>query len=150
MWNACVNLIKTNNHEQLKKEIKRNPDLVSLVGDYSITLVMKCADHASYECLVVLVEYGANVNLRTKSGDTALQSSVWWRNFNISQYLLQQGAEVSQRDSSGDSAFDYAIYNDTKDGKNKWFKLFVPYKDHFDARDLALYKTIRLKALFEI
>lgn len=75
-------------------------------------LLVTACEAENFELIRLLVEHGANVNLRRKEGnywcDTPLITSVQFRNIPIARYLIQHGADVNIADDRGQTPLMYA------------------------------------------
>ena len=60
----------------------------------------------------LLIQRGADVNSRTKSGTTPLHTAVLYRRTEIAEYLIQKGADVNARSPSGATPLGLAIAAD--------------------------------------
>ena len=56
----------------------------------------------------MLLQRGADVNSRTKSGTTPLHTAVLYNHFESAEYLLDKGAEVNSKSSSGVTPLELA------------------------------------------
>jgi ankyrin repeat protein len=147
-WLECVGMLKNNNHQQLQKQVRMNLDLVSLKdeADWNLLMLSVSATYDAYECSLVLIEHGADVNIVNKYGRTILMVAIVNKNLRTATLLLEYGADLSARDNEGESAFEIATRMKRKEAA--WFELFSKYKDRFDEKDLALYHELRLRSLF--
>jgi hypothetical protein len=57
----------------------------------------------------LLVQRGADVNSRTKSGTTPLHTAVLYRRTEIAEYLIDKGADVNAKSASGATPLGLAI-----------------------------------------
>jgi ankyrin repeat protein len=57
----------------------------------------------------LLVQRGADVNSRTKSGTTPLHTAVLYRRTEIAEYLIDKGADVNAKSSSGATPLGLAL-----------------------------------------
>jgi ankyrin repeat protein len=64
-----------------------------------------------FKCLQLLVERGADVNLRNEDGNTALIIAAEYGRYDCVKYLIDHGANVNIRNFAGDSALIYAAKN---------------------------------------
>jgi ankyrin repeat protein len=154
-WKQIQTLIKNDKCNQLRKELIAYPNLVFLADEYfGWTLLMYAAFHEHHECVMILIHAKSDLNQKDNHGETALMLAAKAMNIKDTQFLLSCGAEVSHRTTLGISAFDTAIKMDAsvtmllKRQNYNWFKLFSLYKDQFDEKDLTLYNTCRIPALY--
>jgi uncharacterized protein len=115
-------------------------------GLFDLPLLIEAADSGNMEAMKVLLEKGANVNVRDSYGWTALMtavsdghpeimnyvrylSSAFWEKNNpakkdhtkVAALLLEKGADVNARDEAGRTALIAASY----DGKSKVVELLI-------------------------
>ena len=65
-------------------------------------------DHVNFECVKVLLENGADVNIRDDDGETALMKALDENvSENIINALLDSGANVKIKDNKGRDIFHY-------------------------------------------
>jgi ankyrin repeat protein len=75
------------------------------------TALIKAAGHCSLGMCQFLVAIGADVNLSTKSGRTALFSAIDSRcDVSICQFLVERGAELNKCDKDGVTPFMHACF----------------------------------------
>jgi hypothetical protein len=140
------NIIENDKFEALQKGIQDNPGLIYLTSENSSSLLMESAHWGAFNCMSILIEYGADMEKINKYGVTALIYAAAWDNIDIAKYLLQKGAIVSHRNHDGNSAFKTAI--NRVSCKKEWVELFFIYKNKMDECDLELYYQMRLSTLF--
>jgi ankyrin repeat protein len=63
-----------------------------------------------------LLEHGAQVNARSKDGDTPLMQAAWDAQTTVVEFLLQRGADIHATDNSGLQALHRAAQNWQADG----------------------------------
>lgn len=69
------------------------------------------AAHGNERVLNLLVERGANVNARTRDGETPLHSAAVCNQKNSAQILLRSGALLNAEDSNGVTPIEHAVKN---------------------------------------
>jgi ankyrin repeat protein len=74
------------------------------------TVLMTAASIGNLEIVKLLVEHGADVNLKNVKGNTALILAAQNDNFNIVKYLVEKGADVKIKNEYGKTAL-YSIEN---------------------------------------
>ena len=57
----------------------------------------------------LLLQRGADVNSRTKSGTTPLHTAVLYGHFEVAEYLLEKGADVNAKSASGVTPLNLAL-----------------------------------------
>jgi ankyrin repeat protein len=147
-WLRCIEFIKVDDFEHLKKEIELNPNLISLVDEDAETLLMVSADYSAEKCMQFLIDAHSDINQKNAFGHTALMYAVLDGDVKSVRFLLEHGAEISKRTHEGSSPLEIALKKDEKNQNYLWFNFFSLYKTKLDAKDLTLYKEHRIRALF--
>jgi ankyrin repeat protein len=57
----------------------------------------------------LLIQRGADVNSRTKSGTTPLHTAVLYNRFEVAEYLIDKGSEVNAKSTSGATPLSLAL-----------------------------------------
>jgi ankyrin repeat protein len=148
MWEICTELIKKNDYKELQKQIDTNRQLLFMTNESDESLLAVSATYDAYDCTFLLIQNGAEINIRSKFSLTPLMIATVYDRFEIIELLIEQGAEVSLRDEDGDSAFNMAMEDFEVVGDKRWFNFFELYKDRFDEKDVALYHSYRIQNLF--
>src|SRR5579884_790013 len=118
MKEALVNLVKKGNIRRLKTILDAGAD-INGTDWQGHTALIKAASKRNKEMLLFLLEYGADVNIRTpKYHYTALLELLYpskWgpaiteqRAVDMTRALLEKGADVNAADCEGDTALMYA------------------------------------------
>jgi hypothetical protein len=133
-------LIIENKLKQFKDEINNNPELLS--GDNARDLLLTTAVYNNRDCMMILIEYGVDINEKDKDGGTILMDTVIFGRFQIAQLLLKYGA-----------TFEYDRFSFKADRKHmldydKWYQLFGLYNAQSYQEDTEWYHECRLQALF--
>lgn len=79
----------------------------------------KSNEHIKLKIVKLLVEHGINVNLRKKSGVSALFNTFQHRYYSIATYLLEKGADINGLDHSGWNCLMYACYSGNDDAAQR-------------------------------
>jgi ankyrin repeat protein len=87
-----------------------DPNAVDKLGNSPLFWVGDDPDIAE-----VLIENGANVNLKNKDGLTPLMESIFSNHYELAKLLLQKGADTAIRDLKGKTALDYAVEQDAEE-----------------------------------
>jgi len=102
--------LEGHNTSQVKEAIEDGADSNALIAGRPIVF-MGISEGDDY-MLRTLVEVGADINKRSKGGQTALHEAVFYEQVEIVKFLLDNGAEVNARDNKGKTPLFYA-----KEGK---------------------------------
>jgi ankyrin repeat protein len=100
---------------------------------------MRAAFSACPESVDFVLSKGANPNIVTPKGETALTISISKNQYEIVQKLIEKGADADQKDSNGLKPIDFAILQGLMDiakilyGKMKSKEL----KESFEYEDLG-------------
>jgi ankyrin repeat protein len=143
-----ISLIDVNNFETLERELKKQPKNVHLATENGWNMLMMSVSHGVNECVQVLIEAGIDLDQTNTFGKTALIVAATYGNCEAAEMLLQKGAKLRLRDKTGVSAFEIAMQPDSNRNCDEIFKIFAPYHNQFDAKDLALYKENRFSVLY--
>lgn len=76
-------------------------------GDWSPLFVATYTN--DYQCMELLLQYGANCNIKTKMGFSPLHRAVINANKRSIQILLSYGADTNIKDNDGDTPLDLAL-----------------------------------------
>jgi ankyrin repeat protein len=144
----CKYIVMKNLHKELEKEIERDSNLVFLSSKRDWNLLMTAAAYDAYECILLLLEHGADIDSVNNRGLTALMLAIDCSSLKSAQILLKQGANACIRDYAGKSAFEMAFAIYQRLNRTQWFDLFLPYADQLDERDTLLFHNNRLTTLF--
>jgi ankyrin repeat protein len=142
-------IIKSNNMIELQKEITSNPALISIRNERDRSMLMVAVIYNAYECALMLIESGSDVNDVNKDGQTPLMYAAHWNRLKLAECLLHRGADISRRSTqSSCSALDLFMTHSDEINK-QWILLFNQYKDKLDAKDLELLYDNRLQSLLK-
>ena len=84
-----VEYVKNNDFNNVKKCLDSDSSLVdSRDEETKFTLLMICAKKGYFDILKLLVEQGANLNARSKTGITALMFACAEKQSQIAEYLI--------------------------------------------------------------
>ncbi|EHK47127.1 hypothetical protein TRIATDRAFT_217580 [Trichoderma atroviride IMI 206040] len=87
-----------------------DPDLVSDLGSTALALA---TDNS--EIVHLLIEKGADLNIRDSSGKTAMMFAAWDKNSEILRMLVENGANLDMVDDKGVCALHYAVVSGSVD-----------------------------------
>ncbi|MEW6128079.1 MAG: ankyrin repeat domain-containing protein [Acidobacteriota bacterium] len=89
-------------------------------GEHSVTPLMDAVLQRSFKTAQALIQKGADVNVKTDKGMTALMmASIVIDTEDIVEFLLKNGADVNTKDSKGKTALIYAAMNNYSEDKIK-------------------------------
>ena len=86
-------------------------------GDYNQTALISSARDGQYEIVKLLLERGANPDIKDTLGNTALMYSVYFvedSDLSIVELLLESGADPNIRDNDGETAYDIALKSNSR------------------------------------
>lgn len=123
-YGANVIAVDENGHPPLYFPLERNdismtrlfiaaaPDQIKLAGKYYKWLPLHfTAQFNMLESMRLLLDYGADPDLVSDLGSTALTLAANLDNSEIVHLLIEKGADVNMRDSSGSTAMIFAAWN---------------------------------------
>jgi len=94
--------------DELRELLARGGDPNAVDGE-GMTAMMMAAGRGHLNCVQVLVESGADINLQDKrKGLTALKFAVGEARVDVARYLLDQGADVNETDHFGRTGLMFA------------------------------------------
>ena len=100
---------KTATLEDVKKELKNEAD-VNAANDNDLTVLMYAAAfNSNPKVIETLIDKGANVNAKSKKGNTALFQASLNPNPKVIETLIDAGADVKAKNNYGDTALMGAL-----------------------------------------
>ena len=103
-----VEYTKNNDFDNVKRCLEEDSSLADMRDDETkFTLLMICAKKGYFDIAKLLIENGANINARSKTGITALMFACAEKQKNVALYLIDSGADVNLRDRPLFSALLY-------------------------------------------
>ncbi len=104
-----LNIAVRKGHEKIVSELINNgADINIISGDRGNTPVMDAAAEGNTEILDKLISAGAKLDIRSKSGQTALILAVGRQAVNTALTLIESGADIDIKDDLGMTAKKYA------------------------------------------
>jgi serine/threonine-protein phosphatase 6 regulatory ankyrin repeat subunit B len=94
----------------LEKLIKEANIDEKINDDDSISL-FQAIEKGSSDTVKMIIEAGANVNVRDHNGNTPLKLAVKYNNIDIVKILIEAGADVNTEDNEGNTDYFYAVNN---------------------------------------
>lgn len=104
--------IEQKNIEKITKTLDEQPELINcdLTVNYKTTPLHRAALNGNMDIVKILVEdYKADINYKTKGGETALMAAAKRDKYEILCYLLSKDANPDVISPTGLTALDYAI-----------------------------------------
>eukprot|EP00300_Choanocystis_sp_HF-7_P011331 c17415_g1_i3.p1 GENE.c17415_g1_i3~~c17415_g1_i3.p1 ORF type:complete len:162 (+),score=35.76 c17415_g1_i3:32-517(+) len=107
--------IKQGNEAVVRSSLEINPELIHQSAQYGMTPLMNASMLGQTNILKVLIEYGADLNVKGKGGMTALMYAAFQNHVEVVQLLIASGADVTIRSDKNRTALGLAKDN----GKTK-------------------------------
>lgn len=95
-----------NNLDVIKKHILAGSDLNSIEQQGGSTALITAAAFGNYDAAKLLIDAGADLNLKNNDGSTALHTSAFFCREEIVQLLLDNGADLSLKNNYGNTALE--------------------------------------------
>ena len=106
---SLLNIAIRNGHIKIASILlELGANVNSISGDRGNTPLMDAAAEANIEIMRKLIKAGADLNLKSKSGQTALVLSVGRQAEEAAVLLIKAGADINIKDDLGMSARKYA------------------------------------------
>lgn len=105
---AILEAIRRGDAETLKKELEAGADPNQLDNAFGIPLLSWAALKGDVESVRILLDAGANVNLRSINGSRPVHHAAFLGHAGIVDLLATRGADLTARSDKGDSAADVA------------------------------------------
>ena len=99
--------------------------MIILIDNENATPLMYAASRNAKKILNLLIEHNADINIQTKSGDTALTLAAMHNHINIVKILIENKADVFARDGYGRRCLYYANEN----GNAEMCRIFSKHHD---------------------
>ncbi|MDH5680370.1 MAG: ankyrin repeat domain-containing protein [Spirochaetota bacterium] len=123
--------VRKRDHAKVLIYIKQGVNVNTRDGYFGTALHYICGLYDAGKMAKLLIEHGADVNLRNRNGETPLiKAASSWKG-GISQALLANGAEIKDRNQEGRTALHIASYNTQYEGA----RLFIESGADVNARD---------------
>ena len=156
-----VEYTQNNDFDNVKKCLEKDNTLSDSRDENSkFTLLMICSKKGYFDIAKLLVENGANINARSKTGITALMFACAEKQVRIAKYLIDSGADVNLRDRPLFSALLYAsltkeheiikaLIEAGADVNAKNFKLVTPLMFASGINDIDTIKLVNENTIVE-
>ena len=95
-----------NNLDVIKKHILAGSDLNVIEQQGGSTALITAAAFGNYDAAKLLIDAGADLNLKNNDGSTALHTSAFFCREEIVQLLLDNGADLSLKNNYGNTALE--------------------------------------------
>lgn len=115
-FGTLVYCIRTDNDSYVKKTIKEHPDVINMFSSTHGTLLHRAIDHRAVKVMRVLIDAGADVNMRDVSGFSPVVS-MWTKKDSFKhvdqtevmcEMLVKAEANVNVSDADGMTPLHYA------------------------------------------
>jgi ankyrin repeat protein len=108
---------------------------------------LHCAvEHDAFECMKILIDNGANVNVRTiQKLETPIQIAIRTKNDRIYDYLMQYKVDMSLRNKEGESALFYGIRSGNERAVADAIRHGADVNERNDVGVTPLYVAVSLK-----
>ena len=104
---AFFEFIRNNNVASIKQQLADGVDPESLDQELQMTTLAMAAAVGSEEITRLLLDAGANVDLRNTDGTTPLATAVFFGHPEVVKLLLEKGADSQAQNLKGEKASDY-------------------------------------------
>lgn len=139
-------IIKGDEVSSLKKLITKGFDL-NLIDVLEGSPLHCAVENGSFECVKLLVERGANINVRSiQRNETPLQIAIRRGNKEIYDYIREQPVDVNLRNKEGETALFYAVRQKDPQVVEDMIKLGSQINDMNEVGLTPLYIAVSLKA----
>ncbi len=95
-----------NNLNAIKKHILAGSDLNAIEQQGGSTPLITAAAFGNYEAAKLLIDAGADLNLKNNDGSTALHTAAFLCRTEIVKVLLAEGADISLKNNYGNTALE--------------------------------------------
>jgi len=92
---------------------------------------------------MLLLKHGANINITSDDGRSALMWAAYRNNDNLMEYLIEQGAKLDVEDKQGANALDLAI------GRVNYEAAYLLYTKGMKPKDKEWYKNLTCYVNFD-
>lgn len=114
MKQDLIEAIESNDIDRLKELIGKNAD-INVIDDYGDPLLIIALHKKYFEIFRNLVQFGVNVNLKDKKGQTALHHAAANGYFDIAELLIANYGSLAEIDIYGNQPLWTAVFNVKKD-----------------------------------
>ncbi|MBN2657068.1 MAG: ankyrin repeat domain-containing protein [Spirochaetales bacterium] len=99
----------------IKLLMKAGADLNAVSDDRNGTALIDAVSEDDYECVVFLLQYGPDLEVESKNGQTAMTIASGHNNTEIVRVLFEAGADMNKKDKLGMTAITYAKLQGNQD-----------------------------------
>jgi hypothetical protein len=97
---------RTGNMEAIKKYLAAGADINALDNEVGMTLLMWASLFGQTETIELLIQKGADVNAKNRSGTTPLHGATFLGQIEAVELLIQKGADADARTNEGATPLD--------------------------------------------
>ena len=98
--------VVTDDLETIRQHIKAGSDLNVLEPSRASTPLITAAFLGKTEAAKILIDAGADLNLKNNAGSTALHTAAFFCHVEIVEALLEKGADKTLKNKAGQTAFE--------------------------------------------
>ena len=102
LWSAA----RTGDLKAIKHYIKEGGDVNALDKGFQLSAMSWSALHGQTEAVQLLIENGAEVDIKSGDGATPLHSAAFFGRTDVAKLLLENGADVKARNNDGATSVD--------------------------------------------
>ena len=145
--------------EKLEPNLSLVRDLITLganvdwqdEGHYNWTILHYTIFYNRIEIAKIIIDAGADVNVKNKLGDSPLHFSAYYDRYEITQMLIGAGADLDIQEDSGKTALHLSVYNNHIENVKILMKAGArtDIKDKYGKLPYDLAKTQELKNMLK-
>ena len=102
VWSAA----RTGDLKAIKRYIEEGGDVNALDNGFQLSAMSWGALHGQTEIVQLLIENGAEVNIKSGDGATPLHSAAFFGRTDVAKLLLENGADIKARNNDGATSVD--------------------------------------------
>jgi hypothetical protein len=116
-FDNIVKLIEAGKLVELGSALEANPEAVNQNNEDDLPLIHHAAMTDNPEVVGVLLNAGANLNMKDSMGRTPLHLAAGWSTVEMVELMWSRGADPSAKTKNGDTPLDFATDNFYEDKK---------------------------------
>jgi ankyrin repeat protein len=121
-------------------------------GHYKWTILHYTVFYNRIEIAKIMIDAGADVNIKNEDGDSPLHFSAYYDRYEISKMLIDAGADLDMQEDSGKTALHLSVYNNNiknvKNLMNAGAKTDI--KDNYGQTPYDLAKSEEMKEFLQL